>query len=55
MPDDAGHKISGLKVAGISSRKGAERAATKAASEDTNDARDQASAFGPPRNPIAST
>ena len=39
MPDHAGHEISGLKVAEISSRKGAEKATTKAASED--DARDQ--------------
>jgi len=31
MPDHAGWEISGLKVAEISSRKGAERAATKAA------------------------
>jgi hypothetical protein len=41
MPDHAGHEISGLKVAEISSRKDAEKAATKAASEGTEDARDQ--------------
>ena len=41
MPDHAGHEISGLKVAEISSRKGAEKAATKAAGEGTEDARDQ--------------
>jgi hypothetical protein len=41
MPDHAGNEISGLKVAEISSRKGAEKAATKAASEGTEDARDQ--------------
>jgi hypothetical protein len=41
MPDHAGHEISGLKVTEISSRKGAEKAATKAASEGTEDARDQ--------------
>ena len=41
MPDDAGHEISGRKVAEISSRKGTENAATKAASEGTEDARDQ--------------
>ena len=35
MPDDAGHEISGLKIAEI------EKAATKAASEGTEDARDQ--------------
>jgi EmrB/QacA subfamily drug resistance transporter len=40
MPDDAGNEISGRAVA-ISSRKGAEKAATKAASEGTDDARDQ--------------
>jgi hypothetical protein len=33
MPDHAGHEIAGLKVAEISSRNGAERAATKGASE----------------------
>ena len=33
MPDDAGHEISGRKAVEISSRKGAEKAATKAASE----------------------
>jgi EmrB/QacA subfamily drug resistance transporter len=37
MPDDAGHEISGRKAVEISSRKGA----AKAASETTEDARDQ--------------
>jgi hypothetical protein len=41
MPDDAGHEISGRKAIEISSRKGIEKAATKAASEGTEDARDQ--------------
>jgi EmrB/QacA subfamily drug resistance transporter len=41
MPDDAGHEISGRKVIDIASRKGAEKAAAKAASEGTEDARDQ--------------
>ncbi|MEA2837071.1 MAG: hypothetical protein QOD89_1621 [Bradyrhizobium sp.] len=41
MPDDAGHEISGRKVVEISSRKGAAKAAAKAASEGTEDARDQ--------------
>ena len=41
MPDDAGHEISGRKVAAISSRKGAAKAAAKAASETTEEARDQ--------------
>jgi EmrB/QacA subfamily drug resistance transporter len=41
MPDDAGHEISGRSVVGISSRKGAAKAAAKAASETTEDARDQ--------------
>ena len=41
MPDDAGHEISGRKAVEISSRKGAAKAATKAASEGTEDARDQ--------------
>ena len=41
MPDDAGHEISGRSVVEISSRKGAAKAATKAASETTEDARDQ--------------
>jgi EmrB/QacA subfamily drug resistance transporter len=41
MPDDAGHEISGRKVTAIASRKGAEKAATKAATEGTQDARDQ--------------
>jgi EmrB/QacA subfamily drug resistance transporter len=41
MPDDAGHEISGRKAVAISSRKGAEKAAAKAASEGTEDVRDQ--------------
>jgi MFS family permease len=41
MPDDAGHEISGRTAVAISSRKGAEKAAAKAASEGTEDARDQ--------------
>ncbi len=41
MPDDAGHEISGRKAVEISSRKGKEKAAAKAASEGTQDARDQ--------------
>jgi EmrB/QacA subfamily drug resistance transporter len=41
MPDDAGHEISGRKAVAISSRKGAALAAASAASETTNDARDQ--------------
>jgi EmrB/QacA subfamily drug resistance transporter len=41
MPDDAGHEISGRKAVEISSRKGVAKAATKAASEGTEDARDQ--------------
>jgi hypothetical protein len=45
MPDDAGHEISGRKVAEIASRKGAgkgaAKAAVKAATEDTQDVRDQ--------------
>ncbi|XSC47203.1 DHA2 family efflux MFS transporter permease subunit [Bradyrhizobium sp. RDT10] len=41
MPDDAGHEISGRKAVEISSRKGVAKAATKAASEGTDDARDQ--------------
>ena len=41
MPDDACHQISGCKAVEISSRKGAAKAATKAASEGTDDARDQ--------------
>ncbi|HZR87123.1 MAG TPA: DHA2 family efflux MFS transporter permease subunit [Bradyrhizobium sp.] len=41
MPDDAGHEISGRKAVAISSRKGAARAAASAASETTQDARDQ--------------
>ena len=41
MPDDAGHEISGRKAAEISSRKGAAKEAVKAASQGTQDARDQ--------------
>jgi MFS family permease len=41
MPDDAGHEISGRQAIDISSRKGVEKAAAKAASETTEDARDQ--------------
>jgi EmrB/QacA subfamily drug resistance transporter len=41
MPDDAGHEISGRKAVAISSRKGAVLAAASAASETTEDARDQ--------------
>jgi hypothetical protein len=41
MPDDAGHEISGRKAVEISSRKGAAHAAAKAASETTEEARDQ--------------
>ena len=41
MPDDAGHEISGRKVIDIASRKGAEKAAAKAGSEGTEEARDQ--------------
>ncbi|KAA0074541.1 MFS transporter [Tardiphaga sp. P9-11] len=41
MPDDAGHEISGRKVIDIASRKGEAKAAVKAASEGTADARDQ--------------
>jgi hypothetical protein len=41
MPDDAGHEISGRKAVEISSRKGVAKAAAKAASETTQDARDQ--------------
>jgi MFS family permease len=41
MPDDAGHEISGRKAIAISSRKGADKAAATAASETTEDARDQ--------------
>jgi MFS family permease len=41
MPDDAGHEISGRKAVAISSRRGAAQAAAKAASEGTEDARDQ--------------
>jgi len=41
MPDDAGHEISGRKAIAISSRKGAAKAAATAASETTEDARDQ--------------
>jgi EmrB/QacA subfamily drug resistance transporter len=41
MPDDAGHEISGRKAVEISSRKGAAKEAAKAASQGTQDARDQ--------------
>jgi len=41
MPDDAGHEISGRKAIEISSKKGVATAATKAASKETQDARDQ--------------
>ena len=41
MPDDAGHEISGRKAVEISSRKGADKEAAKAASQGTQDARDQ--------------
>jgi EmrB/QacA subfamily drug resistance transporter len=41
MPDDAGHEISGRKAVEISSRKEVAKAAAKAASEGTEDARDQ--------------
>jgi EmrB/QacA subfamily drug resistance transporter len=41
MPDDAGHEISGRKAVEMSSRKGAASAALKAATEETQDARDQ--------------
>jgi hypothetical protein len=41
MPDDAGHEISGRKAVAISSRKGAANEAAKAASEGTEDVRDQ--------------
>ncbi len=41
MPDDAGHEISGRKAVEIASRKGVAKAAAKAASEGTEDARDQ--------------
>jgi EmrB/QacA subfamily drug resistance transporter len=41
MPDDAGHEISGHKAVAISSRKRAALAAAPAASETTEDARDQ--------------
>jgi EmrB/QacA subfamily drug resistance transporter len=41
MPDDAGHEISGRKAVEISSRKGADKEAAKAAVQGTQDARDQ--------------
>jgi MFS family permease len=41
MPDDAGHEISGRQAIEISSRKGAAKAAVKAAGQTTEDARDQ--------------
>jgi len=39
--DNAGREISGRKAIAISSRKGAAKAASTAASETTEDARDQ--------------
>lgn len=39
--DDAGHEISGRQAVETSSRKGAAKAAAKAISETTEDARDQ--------------
>jgi EmrB/QacA subfamily drug resistance transporter len=41
MPDDAGHEISGRQAVEISSRKEAAKAVAKAASETTEDTRDQ--------------
>jgi EmrB/QacA subfamily drug resistance transporter len=41
MPDDAGHEISGRQALAISSRKGAAKEAALAASETTEEARDQ--------------
>jgi EmrB/QacA subfamily drug resistance transporter len=41
MPDDAGHEISGRTAVEMSSRKGAATAALKAATEDSQDVRDQ--------------
>jgi MFS family permease len=41
MPDDAGHEISGRKALAISSRKGAAKEAALAASETTEQTRDQ--------------
>uniref|UniRef100_Q07LI0 Drug resistance transporter, EmrB/QacA subfamily n=1 Tax=Rhodopseudomonas palustris (strain BisA53) TaxID=316055 RepID=Q07LI0_RHOP5 len=41
MPDDAGHEISGRKALEMSSRKGAAQAAAKAATETTEETRDQ--------------
>ncbi|WP_022721346.1 MFS transporter, partial [Rhodopseudomonas sp. B29] len=41
MPDDAGQEISGRKVIEISSKKGSATAATKSATQQTQDARDQ--------------
>src|ERR1700736_4694298 len=41
MPSDAGHEISGRKALAMSSRKGAAKEAALAASETTEDARDQ--------------
>lgn len=41
MPSDAGHEVSGRRAKEISSRKEADKVAEKAASETTEDARDQ--------------
>lgn len=41
MPDDAGHEISGRDVIALASRKGAEKAVAKEASETTEESRDQ--------------
>lgn len=41
MPSDAGHEVSGRRAKEISSRKEVDKAAQKAASETTEDARDQ--------------
>jgi EmrB/QacA subfamily drug resistance transporter len=41
MPSDAGHEVSGRRAKEISSRKEADKAAEKAAIEETDDARDQ--------------
>jgi hypothetical protein len=41
MPDDAGHEISGRQALAVSSRKGAAKKAELAASETTEEARDQ--------------
>jgi hypothetical protein len=41
MPDDAGHEISGRRAPAISSRQGAVKEAALAASETSEDVRDQ--------------